>query len=248
MELTGGQIGGNVASETVTVATTVVVTSDADPSNPPVYGNAVTFTATVSAASSGYGTPGGAVEFWDESTGANLGSGSSQAASTRSAPATSTPRTITSWRSSPPVTVRFSSPARRTLSIRRSMRQRPVRRSPCPIQVRPTSANSPSAIRSRLRRPSARRLRAAARRPGASSFTTARPTLARARRTSPVNGRSVRRYSPWAATRSRPSTAAIIISPAASRTPANRARRSTLSAGACRYRGSRWAAWTGWKK
>ena len=60
MELTGGQIGGNVASETVTVATTVVVTSDADPSNPPVYGNAVTFTATVSAASSGYGTPGGA--------------------------------------------------------------------------------------------------------------------------------------------------------------------------------------------
>ena len=53
----------------------MVVTSDADPSNPPVYGNAVTFTATVSAASSGYGTPGGAVEFWDESTGADLGSG-----------------------------------------------------------------------------------------------------------------------------------------------------------------------------
>ena len=73
--LDGGQLDPSGTYGPVTVETTVVVTSDADPSNPPVYGNAVTFTATVSAASSGYGTPGGAVEFWDESTGADLGSG-----------------------------------------------------------------------------------------------------------------------------------------------------------------------------
>jgi hypothetical protein len=54
-------------------ATTTTLTSDADPDNPPVYGDSVAFTATVSPANPGLGMLGGSVDFFDESTQTDLG-------------------------------------------------------------------------------------------------------------------------------------------------------------------------------
>ena len=77
VELAGGYIIGNGAPQNVTVGTNVTVTSDSsDPDSPPIYGDTVTFTATVgfvNSAYTGYGTPTGSVDFYDETTGADLG-------------------------------------------------------------------------------------------------------------------------------------------------------------------------------
>ena len=66
--LAGGQVIDGPSP--TSVATTVTLISDADPNNPPVYGDSVTFTATVSPTNSGYGTPTGTVDFYDEASGA----------------------------------------------------------------------------------------------------------------------------------------------------------------------------------
>ena len=71
--LAGGQVIDGPSP--TSVATTVTLISDADPNNPPVYGDSVTFTATVSPTNSGYGTPTGTVDFYDESTETDLGQG-----------------------------------------------------------------------------------------------------------------------------------------------------------------------------
>ena len=73
--LAGGQLSGANAPAATSVATTVTLVSDADPNNPPVYGQSVTFTATVSPTNSGYGTPTGTVDFYDEATETDLGLG-----------------------------------------------------------------------------------------------------------------------------------------------------------------------------
>ena len=57
------------------VAATTPALSAPDPTNPPAYGQSVTFTATVSATNSGFGTPSGTVDFYDESTETDLGLG-----------------------------------------------------------------------------------------------------------------------------------------------------------------------------
>ncbi len=72
--LAGGQVIDGPSA--TSVATTVTLTSSTgDPTNPSVYGDSVTFTATVSPTNSGYGTPTGTVDFYDESTETDLGQG-----------------------------------------------------------------------------------------------------------------------------------------------------------------------------
>ena len=71
VELAGGQVEGNAAASSV--ATTVALLSDADPNNPPAYGAAVEFTATVGATNPDFGTPTGTVDFYDEATGEDSG-------------------------------------------------------------------------------------------------------------------------------------------------------------------------------
>ena len=76
VQLAGGQLSGTNAPAATSVATTVTVSSSyPDPTNPPVYGQSVTFTATVSPTNSGFGTPTGSVDFYDEDTGTDLGQG-----------------------------------------------------------------------------------------------------------------------------------------------------------------------------
>ncbi len=75
VDLAGGEIQGSDGNGTVTVETTVVLGSS---DNDIVYGNSATFTATVSPVNSAYaayGTPTGSVDFYDESTGTDLGTG-----------------------------------------------------------------------------------------------------------------------------------------------------------------------------
>ena len=69
--LTGGQITGPGELATVGVGASVDVTSSADPSTS---GEPITLTATVASLSSGYGTPSGTVDFYDQTAGADLGS------------------------------------------------------------------------------------------------------------------------------------------------------------------------------
>ncbi len=52
---------------------TTLASSASDPSNPPVYGQPITFTATISLPNAAYGTPTGSVDFCDETTGTDLG-------------------------------------------------------------------------------------------------------------------------------------------------------------------------------
>ena len=67
--LAGGQISGGGTYGAVSVATTTTLTSSAsDPSNPPPYGQPVTFTATIGPPNASYGTPTGSVDFYDETT------------------------------------------------------------------------------------------------------------------------------------------------------------------------------------
>ena len=72
--LAGGEISGRGTHGPVSVATATALTSSAsDPTNPPPYGQPVTFTATISLPGATYGTPTGSVEFHDETTGTDLG-------------------------------------------------------------------------------------------------------------------------------------------------------------------------------
>ena len=73
VQLAGGQVIGNGAPAPTSLATTVTLSPDAGPNNPSVYGQSVTFTATVSPANSGYGPPSGTVDFYDEATGDDSG-------------------------------------------------------------------------------------------------------------------------------------------------------------------------------
>ena len=73
-QLAGGEISGGGTHGPVSVATMTTLSSSAsDPSNPPPFGQPITFTATISLPSAMYGTPTGSVEFYDETTGSNLG-------------------------------------------------------------------------------------------------------------------------------------------------------------------------------
>ncbi len=78
VQLAGGQLSGANAPAATSVATTVAVSSSF-PTNPPVYGQLVTFTATVSGLNSGYFPTTGTVDFYDEGgnggLGADLGDG-----------------------------------------------------------------------------------------------------------------------------------------------------------------------------
>ncbi len=74
--LAGGVVSGSGTYESLTVATTTTLTSQ--PDNPSVSGESVTFTATVSPINLGYVIPSGTgetVAFYDETTGAPLGTG-----------------------------------------------------------------------------------------------------------------------------------------------------------------------------
>ena len=69
VQLAGGQLSGANAPAATSVATTVAVSSSF-PTNPPVYGQSVTFYATVGTTNGGFDTPTGSVMFYDEATGA----------------------------------------------------------------------------------------------------------------------------------------------------------------------------------
>ena len=215
VQLAGGQLSGANAPAATSVATTVAVSSSY-PSSPPVFGDSVTFTATVSATNGNFGTPSGSVIFYDEATGAE------------SVPITLDTNGCATWTPSSVldagdhyIVATYTSDSGTFVGGTVGEFDQTVNPAgtTTTVTASPSSANYGDSLT--ITATSAQRVRAAARRPARLSSGRARRTWAAQPSTpAPPRGAVTRIWlaaSAWATARLRPSTAATITSRAANR-------------------------------